>query len=265
MGPHETTMQSTVVIKCNRSTGGFKFTESQFVTILNISLTDCAAPVSYYFDYVSAVGLNLIYLRNAYLRHISIRNASGIGLQALGCFNLTIEDSSFFYNHYPVDNLADNPVVAESSRGANVAVFMSFGLPLYSNTSKKLSIVRSNFSFSLGEQHNLGSGLSVYLDEHKYEVMIDNVLAYNNSGIGNINIACNATQYVITINNTRSLYGTSISPNAFDTVGAGFYLRQDYSNAARANLFVYNSDSPTIVLVLVLECLLFGSLVQLVK
>ena len=45
MGPHETTMQSTVVIKCNRSTGGFKCTKSQFVTIFNITLTDCAALV----------------------------------------------------------------------------------------------------------------------------------------------------------------------------------------------------------------------------
>ena len=47
MGPHETTMQSTVVIKCNRSSGGFKFTESKFVTILNISLAECAAPIYY--------------------------------------------------------------------------------------------------------------------------------------------------------------------------------------------------------------------------
>ena len=204
-------------------------------------------------------------MQNTFLQYISVCNASGIDLHALGCFNLTIEESLFFYNQYPVDNLADNPVVADSSHDANVVVFVSFGLPLYSKTSNKLIIVRSNFSFSLGEQHNLGSGLSVYLDEHKYEVMIDNVVAYNNSGIGNINIACNATQYAITINNTRSLYGTSIQPNAFDTGGAGFYLGHKCSNAARANLFVYNSDSPTIVLVLVLECLLFGSLVQLVK
>ena len=143
MGPHETTMLSTVVIKCNRSTGGFRFTESQFVTILNITLTDCAAPVSYYYPYpyVSAVGLYLINLQNTYLRCISIRNASDIGLHAFGCFNLTIEDSSFFYNQYPVDDLADDPVVVESSHGANVVVFMSLGLTLHSNTSNKLSII----------------------------------------------------------------------------------------------------------------------------
>ena len=38
MGPHETTMQSTVVIKCNKSTGDFMIRDSQFVTILNIRL-----------------------------------------------------------------------------------------------------------------------------------------------------------------------------------------------------------------------------------
>ena len=250
MGPHETTMQSTVVIKCNRSTGGFMIRDSQFVTILNITLTNCAAPISYHYHYpypypvpyFSAVGLYLIYLQNTYLRYISIRNASGIGLHALGCFNLMIEDSSFFYNQYPVDNLVDNPIVAERAFGANVAVFVSFGLPLYSNISNKLSIVRSNFSFSLGEHLTLGSGLLIYLGEHKHEFLVDDVVAYNNSGMGNINMVCNGTQYTVTINNTHSLYGTSVPSNAFNTGGAGFYFRHEYNNAAKVQLFVYNSD-----------------------
>ena len=55
-------------------------------------------------------------------------------------------------------------------------------------------------------------------------------------------MACNAVLSAITIKNTRSLYGTSIPPNAVDTGGVGFYLRQEYSNAAGANLFVYNSN-----------------------
>ena len=252
MGPHKTTMQSTVVIKCNRSTRGFNFTESQFVTILKITLTNCAAPISYPYlhshphnyshPHFSAVGLLLINFQNTYLRLISIRNASGTGLYALGCVNLTIEDSSFFYNQLPVGNLADDPVVAKHSFGANVAVFMSFGLSLHSNTSNKLSIVRSNFSFSLGEQLTLGSGLTIHLGEHKYDVLINNVVAYNNSGWGNINMFSDAAQYAITINNTCSLYGTGIPPDSISTGGSGFYLKQQYDNATKAKLFVYNSD-----------------------
>ena len=247
MGPHETTMQSTVVIKCNRSTGGFMIRDSQFVTILNITLTKCAAPISYHYPYpglhpypyVSAVGLHLINLQNTYLRHISIRNASGIGLHALGCLNLMIEDSSFFYNQFPVVN---DPVVAESSFGANVVVVMSFRLPLHSNSFNELNIVRSNFSFSLGAKFALGSGLTICLYKYKLNILIDSVVAYNNSGAGNINMFCNTAQYAITINNTRSLYGTGISPIAFNTGGAGFYLRHEYSNATEVKLFVYNSD-----------------------
>ena len=244
MGPHETTMQSTVVIKCNRSTGGFMIRDSQFVTILNMTLTDCAAPISYHYHYpypdpyFSAVGLYLIYLQNTYLRYISIHNASGIGLHALGCFNLTIEDSSFFYNQFPVDKLPVDPVGAENAFGANMAIFMYSELSLHSNTSNKLSIVRSNFSFSLGEQFTSGSGLSIFLGESKHDVLIDNVVAYNNSGMSNINIICSGASH-FTINNTRSLYGTVIAHN---TGGAGLFFGQENNNATEAKLFVYNSD-----------------------
>ena len=257
MGPHETTLQSTVVIKCNRSTGGFMIRNSQFVTIMNITLTECAAAISYSSP---AVGLHLINLWNTHLRHIAIRNASGTGLYASGCFNLTIEDSSFFYNQYPVDNLADDPGAALSSFGANVVV-MYFGLPLLSNTSNKLSIVRSNFSFSLGEQFTSGSGLSIFLGESKHDVLIDNVVAYNNSGMSNINIICSGASH-FTINNTRSLYGTVIAHN---TGGAGLFLVKRIIMQPKLSFLCTTVISPTIVLALVLECLSFGSLVQLVK
>ena len=131
-------------------------------------------------------------------------------------------------------------VVAESSYGGNVMVVMSFRHPLH-NGFNKLSIVRSNFSFSLGEKFALGSGLTIRLYEYKLNILIDSVVAYNNSGAGSINMFCNTTQYAITINNTRSLYGTSIQPNTFYTGGAGFYLRHEYSNATEAKLFVHNS------------------------
>ena len=250
MGPHETTMQSTVVIKCNRSTGGFRFKDSQFVTILNITLTNCAVPDHhhYYYYYLSAVGLALENVYNTRLQHISVRNASGTGLYVFNCFNLTIEDSSFFYSHFPVDFLVSNPVHAF---GANVRVVYT-GLSLQPNSLNNLKIVRCNFSFSLGEQFMLGSGLSVFLGAQKHDILIDSVVAYNNSGMGNINIVCNTTQYTITINNTCSLYGTThhlsakiLNVKAMDTdisSGAGFYLRHLYKNANVAKLFVYNSD-----------------------
>ena len=41
-GHHETVTQSTVVIKCNRSTGGFVFMDGDSITINAICLTDCA-------------------------------------------------------------------------------------------------------------------------------------------------------------------------------------------------------------------------------
>ena len=44
------------------------------------------------------------------------------------------------------------------------------------------------------------------------------------------------------MNNTRILYGTGIPPDSISTGGAGFYLKQQYNNATKAKLFVYNSD-----------------------
>ena len=241
MGPHDTTMQSSVVIKCNRSTGGFRIRDSQFVTIFNITLIDCASDLVFdpYF-YFTAVGLRLEHLFNTHLRHISIRNSSGISLYALNCFNLTIEDSSFFYNQVPVHNLNKFLLF-----GANVLVAYS-GLSQTnssdSNSFNKLMIVRSNFSFSIAGQAIPGSGLSLYLGAHKHDILIDNVVAYNNSGGGNINVCCNTSQYTITINNTRSLYGTSLLQ--FDnnnTFSGGFFLSHEYNNGSEAKVIVHNS------------------------
>ena len=109
--------------------------DSQFVTILNITLTDCAVP-HYYYN--SVVGFALYIVCNTRLRHISIRNTSSTGLFVLNCFNLTIEDSSFFYNQYLLDSMG--------GYGENVLIVYT----QHSNTSNKFSIVRSNFSFSLG-------------------------------------------------------------------------------------------------------------------
>ena len=98
LGPHETMMQSTVVIKCNRSTGGFRYTESQFVTILNITLADCAA------DYYLLVwDLKICSTLTCDISQFVILLVQG--LLVLNCFNITIEDSLFFYNQFPVDEL----------------------------------------------------------------------------------------------------------------------------------------------------------------
>ena len=88
----------------------------------------------------------------------------------------------------------------------------------------------------------MGSGLTICLYEHKHDVLIDSVVAYSNYGEGNIIMVCNTAQYTVTINNTRSLYGTSVTPNSYNAGGSGFYLRHDYSNATKVKLSIYNSD-----------------------
>ena len=42
-GPHETVIQSTVIIRCSRSTGGFIIMDSQSVTISTITMSGCVS------------------------------------------------------------------------------------------------------------------------------------------------------------------------------------------------------------------------------
>ena len=86
--------------------------------------------------------------------------------------------------------------------------------------------------------------------KQKHDILIDNVVTYN-SGRGNIGCS-GAVQYTLTINNTRSLYGTahniSFNHQATSTdisSGAGLFLNFfNVFNTDEANISfsVYNSD-----------------------
>ena len=184
MGPHETVMQSPVVIKSSRYAVCFAFVNSQFITVANITVTNCTGlPVHNYYD---AIGLALNNTLNTHLKHVSIQNSSGFGLLAFNCLNLSIEKSSFYHNQYHEDINRNSPL------GANARISY-YGFSLGPN---RIDVISSNFSFSLGSQFWLGSGLSIELYSEpafRHDIVIDNVIAYNNSGMGNINIVCSAS------------------------------------------------------------------------
>ena len=250
-GPHETVMESTVVINCNN--GGFTFTETQFVTIEAITLNGCTGNMYFFGLGPSASGLGLICSHNFRLLNVSVQNSSGYGVLAVNSFNLTIEDSSFYRNQYPT---AECTSVA--CQGGNaVIVFNDYCLDETSASfvanDSMLNIAKTNFSLSFGRQFELGSGLMISVANNKYDyrvdIDIDNILAYGNSGTygANIHIAIGSriARYKIDINNTRSLYGNAI--NHLDIVpgltrGAGLYFDHIATTTAEATLIVYNSE-----------------------
>ena len=152
-GPHETVIQSTVVIRCSRSTGGFIITDSQSVTISTITVSGCASRSVNTGSSTTSYGPAAMGVVNSYntrLEHVSLQNASGYGLLSVNSFNLSIEDSSFYHNQ---DHLQ------RSARcfGGNVrVVFNKSSSPLTSYNT--LNIIKSNFSFGFTFKKGKGLG-----------------------------------------------------------------------------------------------------------
>ena len=243
-GPHETVTQSTVVIKCSRSTGGFIIMDSQSVTISTITVSGCASRSVTTISNYGPAAMGVVNSYNTRLEQVSIHNAAGYGLLSVNSFNFSIEDSSFHYNQYLVD---DECARNDSCPGGNArVVFEQFASPLTFNNT--LEIIKSNFSFGFSINSLQGSGLSIELDNmfyYKVEVYIDEVVAYGNTGATGANIYLSASStYNICIKNTLSLHGNMVPFNtSFDTaiVGAGLYFAHNSDNATEAYLSVSNS------------------------
>ena len=244
-GPHETVMQSTVVIQCN---GGFAFIETQFVTIEAITLNGCTGRVYDFGNRLVASGLAILLSHNFLLQYFSVQNGSGYGLLVINSFNLTIEASSFYRNQY----LTVNCTLSDCRGGNALIIFSDTSLTEDSvSNNSKLQILNSNFSFSFGQ---LGTTTGLMIDiantiDYRVDVVINNVVAYGNSGSygANIHIAVTSAvaHYSIDINNTRSLYGNIIhplDPHVFKTIGAGLYFYYNCSKFVEATLLINNSE-----------------------
>ena len=240
-GPHETVIQSTVVIRCSRSTGGFIIMNSQSVTISTITVSGCASRSVTAFCSYCCAAMGVVNSYNTHLEHVSIQNATGYGLLSVNSFNLSIEDSSFYHNQ-------DHSQRGAGCYGGNArVVFDRSSSPLTSYTT--LNIIKSNFSF--GFTTRSGAGLSIELNNkahYKLEVYIDEVVANGNTGRLGANIYISVSSilahYNIFIKNTLSLHGNMVPlDNFFNTVrfGAGLFFQHTSDNATQAFLSVFNS------------------------
>ena len=250
-GPHETVMQSTVVIRCSGSTGGIMIIDSQSVTISTITVSGCEGQVPYQSYMYFTASLGLVNLQNTHLERISVQNSSGPGLFSSNSFNLFIEDSSFYYNQY--NRTTCNIFVCLAG---NNLLFDDTSSPLTGNNT--LNIVSSNFSFNIGpQQRAAGTGFSIVLYNASYisDIRIDRVVAYSNSAVTGANMFFSirddsSPQVTISINNTQSLHGNMASFNGNvpkDFIqGAGLYFELldefDSELVKNINLFILNSN-----------------------
>ena len=245
-GPHETVMQSTVVIRCSRSTGGFIIVDGQSVTISTITVSGCTGRLQ---DIHSSAALNVLNSHNTHLHRVSVQNASSLGLFSNNSFNLVIEDSSFYHNQY---SIKCGSLVCPAA--GSVLKYDNSSSPLMGKNT--LNIKRSNFSFNVGAQLIHGSGLSVKLDNVPYrsDIYIDRVVAFGNTAYFGANIHLSITlspQLTVSIYNTFSLYGNIVPLNDSSGIfnldrlirGAGMYLHmhQDSSISLEANISIFNS------------------------
>ena len=220
--------------------------DSQSITISTITVSECASrSITTLSTTYGPAAMGVLNSYNTYLQHVSIQNASGYGLLSVNSFNLSIEDSSFYHNQYPIDDKCG----LRCPGGNAQVVFEEFSSPLTFNNT--LNVIKSNFSFGFSVHLLQGSGLSIELDNifhYKVDVCIDEVVAYGNTGVTGANIYISVSSfkayYKIFVNNTLSLHGNMVPlDNFLDTaiVGAGLYFVHYSRNATQAYLSIFNS------------------------
>ena len=164
-GHHETVTQSTVVIKCNRSTGGFVFMDGDSITINAISLTDCTDKV----DVKLVTGIGFInaslafqQVNNFHLKHVSIQNTNGYGLLSINSFNVSMEDCSFDHNQNNASSDNDYRFIGyfilHSVGGNALILYSGVYLTEYSWALTTIDILHTNFTFSQGRHYGSGMG-----------------------------------------------------------------------------------------------------------
>ena len=250
-GPHETVRQSTVVIRCSRSTGGFIIMDSESVTISTITMSGCTGQLR---NLHSPAALNVVNSHITHLWHFSVQNASGLGLFSNNSFNLFIENSSFYHNQYSI-NCGSQIHVLGCPAAGSVLNYDNSSSPLKGKNT--LDIKGSNFSFNVGAQISHGSGLSIFLNNVPYrsDIYIDRVVAYGNTAYYGANmfiLVSLSPQCMISVSNLFSLYGNMVPLNnsggifnSFKLIrGAGMYMYiyQGYSSSLEANISIFNSS-----------------------
>ena len=265
-GHHETVTQSTVVIKCNRSTGGFVFMDGGSITINTISLTDCTGKVEIKSFVVLGIGAILRFVNaslafqqvnNFLLKKVSIQNASGYGLFSVNSFSVSMEDCSFDHNQNnasPDSEHILSGIFVSLSAGGNALVYYSDTyITGYHLALTTLDILRTNFTFSQGRHYGSGIGLLIFLDNQRYayKLHIDNVVAYRSTGSGNLFIEGSQSNTTVTINNVLLLHGITLpvdvdNPGLVGVVAGGLSIITTITNSNHDSnnnnkILVYNS------------------------
>ena len=205
-GFHETVWQSTVIIKCTEhSSTGIAFVNSSNITLRYITITNCGANMTSICLSKSNCNSSLGYFKISYkiaIDHVSIQNGTGNGLLIESNeVDLIITDSSSAQNHIYRDS---------DGAGGNIAIL--YIDPLTCDPQRYLyNIFISNTNASFGDnEFKNGIGISIFLTQTSYgvAVVLDSVIAYGNSGSGNIYIGSselNEPNYSLMINNSHSI------------------------------------------------------------
>ena len=210
-GFHETVWQSTVVIKCTeRSSTGIAFINCFSITFRYITITNCGADIDGFLHKDRKCNASLIYFNlnvgySSKIDHVSIQNGSGSGLFIMTRgVDVIITKSSFAQNHAKGKNCFGGNIIL---------IYRDLLSCAPQNHVYKTLITYTNSSFggALCETcafHN-GIGIYIQLSQKTYSVafILDSVIAYKNTGNGNIYIKAevhDAPNFNMTINNLCS-------------------------------------------------------------
>ena len=242
IGFHETIMQSTVIIECDNSIGGFIFLDVIDLTLKGLTITDCnSKPLAMveskdlllFFEYLIEIGtvleeiaifnasMFLLQVTNVNIFEVSIQNATQIGLLGINMYNSTIDSSSFSVNNF---NWVQDCIIRDGiCEGGNLIIGYTYSWPNYCygiDTSFTLDIINSNVSLAVSTYISKaipGGGMSIFIDNfdrYGVQVRMKNIVAFNNTAYpgGNINIATSATSslYSFIIEGVSSMFGNEM-------------------------------------------------------
>ena len=210
-GFHETVWQSTVVIKCTeRSSTGITFFNCFSTTFRYITITNCGADIDGFLHKFRKCNASLFYfnIKVGYshkIEHVSIQNGSGSGLLIMTHgVDVIINKSSFAQNHAKGKNCLGGNIIL---------IYQDLLSCAPQNHVYKTLITYTNSSFggtyceTCAFQNSFG--IYIQLSQKTYDVafILDSVIAYKNTGHGNIYIAIevhDAPNFNMTINNLCS-------------------------------------------------------------
>ena len=218
-----TVEQPSSLITCTHSQGGLHFVESEYVSIKQLTITNCG---SHCFGSYPSAALVFNHSVNLNITKITVHSSLLFGIIVTSCANVSITHSSFYANarYDPHPSSQNDRTKAILTSGGNVLIdVQNFNFPESTNFV---------FIYHVNVTQAAATGLAMIIRQDSYTVDATIGFVQANENVGsNIEIIANTSHfrismfYVTSQNANKYLQlSTNMNPKA---IGAGFKYMQE--------------------------------------